>query len=350
MGGSGPLAPVIAVMELEFHQLDLRYERLRVRQPARERRLLASLADAGQQTPIVVVGAPTMYVVVDGHKRVRCLRQLHRDLVAAVAWEMSEPEALIFRQLLRTDATDSAFEQSWLLRTLHDEHGLALDVLARRFDRSVSWVSRRLSLVRTLPAIVQQHVQDGRLVPHAAMKYLVPLARANEGDCVRLADAIAPHRLTTRQIGRLYQRYLAGPDATRALVLADPLLVLRLVDDTAPAAVRPEASAPEALLADLHILGAVARRAARRLQHGGGLLPPERDRAWRLFDHVQGDFHDLQRRCEQELRDARSGIAHGDFELTGEGARDPADCSRAADLAGDCPHGAQGGHADGPAD
>ena len=91
--------------------------------------------------PIVVVMAGALYVVVDGHKRVRCLRRLHRDTVAAVVWEMSEPEALMFRQLLRTDATDSAFEQGWLLRTLHEDHGVALDVLARRFDRSVSWVS-----------------------------------------------------------------------------------------------------------------------------------------------------------------------------------------------------------------
>jgi ParB/RepB/Spo0J family partition protein len=137
---------------------------------------LASLADAGQQMPIVVVTAGSTYVVVDGHKRVRCLRRLQRDTVAAVVWEMAEAEALIFRHLLHTDATDSAFEQGWLLRTLHEQHGLALDALARRFDHSVSWVSRRLSLVRTLPEEIQQHVQDGRLVAHAAMKYLVPLA------------------------------------------------------------------------------------------------------------------------------------------------------------------------------
>lgn len=203
-------------MELEFHQLDGRYERLRVRQPVRERRLLASLADAGQQMPIVVVTAGPAYVIVDGHKRVRCLRRLHRDTVAAVIWEMAEPEALIFRQLLHTDATDSALEQGWLLRTLHEQHGLALDALARRFDRSVSWVSRRLGLVRTLPAPIQEHVRDGQLVAHAAMKYLVPLARANAADCVRLAEAIAPHGLTTRQIGQLYQVYVTGPEATRA--------------------------------------------------------------------------------------------------------------------------------------
>ena len=334
-------------MDLEFHQLDLRYERLRVRQPARERRLLASLADAGQQMPIVVVTGEALYVVVDGHKRVRCLRRLHRDTVAAVRWDMPACDALIFRHLLQTDATTSAFEQAWLLRTLHEDHGLPLDGLARRFDRSVSWVSRRLSLVRTLPDPVQQHVQDGHVIAHAAMKYLVPLARANGQACVRLADAIAPHRLTTRQVGRLYQHYVGGPEATRELVLTDPLLVLRLTDDTPSTSVRPEASAPEALLTDLHILGAVARRAARRLQHGGGLLPPERDRAWRLFDQVQGDFRDLQRRCEQELRDARSGIADGNFELTGERSGDSPDRARPADLPRDCPDGPPSGHRDG---
>lgn len=337
-------------MELEIHQLDMRYERLRVRQPARERRLLASLADAGQQMPIVVVTAGSVYVVVDGHKRVRCLRRLQRDTVGAVVWEMPEAEALIFRQLLHTDATESALEQGWLLRTLHEDHGLALDGLARRFDRSVSWVSRRLGLVRALPESVQHHVQDGQLVAHAAMKYLVPLARANAADCLRLVEAIAPHRLSTRQIGRLYQVYVTGPDTTRELVLTDPLLVLRVTDDTPRAPVRPDASAPEALLTDLHIVGAVARRAARRLQHGGGLLPPERARAWRLFDQVQTDFRDLQRRCEKELRDARSGTADGDFELTGQGSRDPPDRPRPTDLPGDGPEGAHLGQPDGTAD
>ena len=83
---------------MEFHQLDRRYERLRVRHPARERRLLASLADAGQQMPIVVVAAGSVYVVVDGYKRVRCLYRLQRDTVAAVAWEMREPDALTVEQ------------------------------------------------------------------------------------------------------------------------------------------------------------------------------------------------------------------------------------------------------------
>jgi ParB/RepB/Spo0J family partition protein len=334
-------------VDLEFHQLDLRYERLRVRQPAREQRLLASLADAGQQVPIVVVPAPSIYIVVDGHKRVRCLHRLHRDTVAAVIWEMAEGDALIFRHLLQTDGPASVFEQAWLLRTLHEDHRLALDVLARRFDRSVSWVSRRLSLVRTLPDVVQQHVRDGHVAAHAAMKYLVPLARATPSDGIRFAETIAPHRLSTRQVGRLYQHYVEGAAETRALVLTDPLLVLRMTDDTAPARIRPEASAPEALLSDLHVLGAVARRAARRLHHGGGLLPFERARAWRLFEQVRGDFGDLQGRCEQELRDARSESPDGHLAVTGEGLGHPADCPRVTDRTRDRPGGVASGHRDG---
>ena len=65
-------------MQLEFHQLDRRWEHLRVRHPARQRRLLASLADSGQQTPIVVVaseGQPDRYVVIDGYKRIMTLEQ-----------------------------------------------------------------------------------------------------------------------------------------------------------------------------------------------------------------------------------------------------------------------------------
>jgi len=70
-------------VELEFHQLDLRYERLKVVRPEQER-LLASLAEVGQQVPIVVVkkAADCAFVVIDGYKRVRALRRLGRDTVS----------------------------------------------------------------------------------------------------------------------------------------------------------------------------------------------------------------------------------------------------------------------------
>ena len=78
-------------MQLEFHQLDRRLEHLRVRSPQRQRRLLASLAESGQQTPIVVVAAaghPGRYLVISGYKRIAALQQLGRDTVEAVLWRL----------------------------------------------------------------------------------------------------------------------------------------------------------------------------------------------------------------------------------------------------------------------
>ncbi|WP_437328263.1 hypothetical protein [Sorangium sp. So ce381] len=67
-------------MDLELHQVDLRYEELRSRRPARERRQFSSLVEVGQQAPIVVVSpaASERPVVIDGYKRVRLLRRLGR--------------------------------------------------------------------------------------------------------------------------------------------------------------------------------------------------------------------------------------------------------------------------------
>ena len=171
-------------MQLEFHQLDRRWEHLRVRHPARQRRLLASLADAGQQTPIVVVaaaGQPSRYLVIDGYKRIAALQQLGRDTVEAVVWPMGEAEALLLDRSLRFSEHETALEQGWLLQEMEQRFGYGLDELARRLDRSTSWVSRRLALVELLPEAIQQQVREGQISAHVAMKFLVPVARAEPG-------------------------------------------------------------------------------------------------------------------------------------------------------------------------
>src|SRR5205814_10366361 len=160
-------------MQLEFHQLDRRWEHLRVREPHRQRRLLASLADSGQQTPIVVVISPDnsqRYLMIDGYKRIAALEQLGRDTVEATIWAMSEAEALLLSRSLRFSPQESALEQGWLLAEMEQRFGYGLDDLARRFDRSTSWVSRRLALVELLPEAIQQQVREGKLAAQVAMK------------------------------------------------------------------------------------------------------------------------------------------------------------------------------------
>ena len=107
------------------------------------------------------------------------LEQLARDTVEAVVWEMSEADALVLDRSMRFSEQETALEQGWLLSELEQRFGYRLEDLARRFDRSVSWVSRRLALVEQLPEAVQLRVRAGEIAAHVAMKYLAPVARTN---------------------------------------------------------------------------------------------------------------------------------------------------------------------------
>jgi hypothetical protein len=76
--------------------------------------------------------------------------------------------------------------------------------MARRFDRSVSWVSRRLALVEVLPEAIQQQVREGQIPAQVALKFLVPVARVSLEDCQRMAAIFAQHHCDTRAAGQLY--------------------------------------------------------------------------------------------------------------------------------------------------
>lgn len=246
-------------MDLELHQVELRYAALRRRDAKRERAVLASLTELGQQSPVVVVReAAGGWVLVDGYKRVRALKRLHRDTVAAVEWALTEVEALLLTRLMRTAEGDSALEQGWLLRELHERFSLSCGELAKRFDKSESWVSRRLALVSELPEAVQELVRSGGLPAHAAMKHLVPLARAKVQDWQALAVAVAAHGLSSRQVGVLAATWAAAAPEGRALILENPYLVLRAEEESR----QPKDRSPvERLLGDVAAVGAIARRA-----------------------------------------------------------------------------------------
>ena len=139
-------------MELELGQLELRYERLRRRDPRRERQLVASLAEMGQLLPIVVLAADGAgrHVVVDGYKRVRALGRLRRDTVRATVWELEETEALLLERLMRTAEREGPLEQGWLLCELRTRFGLGLEERHGRLDESPS-SPRRSFLEPTRP-------------------------------------------------------------------------------------------------------------------------------------------------------------------------------------------------------
>ena len=323
-------------MHLEFHQLDRRWEHLRVREPQRQRRLLASLVDIGQQTPIIVVaaGPPDRYLVIDGYKRVAALEQLGRDTVEATVWAMSEAEALLLSRSLRFSPQESALEQGWLLAEMEQSFGYGLDELARRFDRSTSWISRRLALVEVLPEAIQQQVREGKLAAQVAMKYLVPVARINAADCTRMAAAFVAHGCNTRQAGQLYTAWSQGTRVVRERILAEPELFLKTQRE-APAA-RP--AAVEQVERDLDMVIAILRRTGRRLAEAlPEMTGPQQKQAQGQLENARRELARMTDRIgkEQEGKHAEPGTTNRDPGTKREGSEQARDRTGAALVAAD---------------
>ena len=287
-------------MQLEFHQLERRWEHLRVRHAGRHRRLLASLAEVGQQTPIVVVaveGQADRYVVIDGYKRIAALEQLGRDTVEAVVWPMSEAAAVLLDRSLRLSEHETALEVGWLLAELEQRFGYGLEELARRFDRSVSWISRRLALVEVLPDAIQQQVREGKIPAQVALKFLVPVARQSLQDCQRMAAIFAQHHCDTREAGQLYAAWRKGSPAIRQRILDDPELFFKAQrQEKAPAGTGAE------LLRDLEMVAAIVNRAQRRLAGAAATEVDDRQaKAARYqIERIQKQLHRIDEEIQPE--------------------------------------------------
>ena len=306
-----------------------------MRDPHRQRHLLASLADSGQQTPIVVVvskDTPERYLVIDGYKRIAALQQLGRDTVEATVWAMSEAEALLLDRTLRLSQPETALEQGWLLSEMEERYGYSLDELARRFDRSVSWVSRRLALVELLPEAIQQQVREGKLAAQLAIKYLVPAARISVDDCERMAAAFATQHCTTREAGQIYTAWREGSRQVRERILAAPELFLKTQRQPQSAATTEAA----ALARDLEMLAAIAQRANRRI--GVALTEMEGmhlEQAQQKIEQTRRDLDRMAQRIkkEREEKNAEPTATHGDSGVARQESEPTQDRARVESIA-----------------
>jgi ParB/RepB/Spo0J family partition protein len=320
-------------MQLEFHQLDRRWEHLRVHHPGRQRRLLASLADSGQQTPIVVViaeGQADRYVVIDGYKRLAALEQLGRDTVEAVVWPMSEAEAVLLDRSLRLAEHETALEVGWVLAEMEQRFGYSLEELARRFDRSVRWVSQRLALVELLPEGIQQQVREGKIAAQAAMKFLVPVARQSLEDCQRMAVILAEHHCDSHEAGQLYAAWRRGSAVIRKRILGDPALFFKAQrQEKAPAGLAGD------LIHDLEMVAAIVNRAHRWL---AGAEAVELDHQHRAAARQQIEWiaKQLQRIDEKLLPEQAPHVEPSttdhDSGAAQPGSGETGDCARHGDL------------------
>jgi hypothetical protein len=206
---------------VELRTLDLRYESCRLRDDAREARLLASLAQRGIEQPLEGADTPDGRFLLNGFKRYRCAHKL--GLHSVPYRSLGQEEAAGIVQLMRV-ASDQALgllEQARFVGELMTVHGLSLAEVAEALSRSKGWVSMRRRLLEEISPPIQELLFRGAFPVYSYLYTLRAFRRMNgvrAEDIERFVRAVAGRRLSVRDIELLAHAYFRGPTALREAI------------------------------------------------------------------------------------------------------------------------------------
>jgi len=314
--------------EVELSILDLRYESYRMRNPALEARLLASIAERGIEEPLEGVDAHERMLLLNGFKRYRCARRLGIGMAPYAS--LGHDEATGIMNLLRVSNSKSLsiLEQAHFIDELRKLHKLGVAEIAEQLSRSKSWVSMRLGLIGEMSEKVREKIFRGSFPVYPYMYTLRQFMRMNGIKKQEIEDfvvAVSGHKLSVRDIEQLAHGYFRGPSSFREAIQQGhfglPLQQMRNVPDDPEGCNDFEA----VLLKDLEIVQKYMQRAMGKSE--------DRRLTTRAF-HAQANlltagivskapaFFETMRKLHD-----RSGQAQGDFSDAPGGDKHKRDCA-----------------------
>jgi ParB-like chromosome segregation protein Spo0J len=151
------------LIELALADFGEHFARYRLRAPAAERVLEASLRRYGQMSPVVVFRWQDRYELIDGFKRLaaaRAVRELSRLWARVIEADERSAKAAIYG-LNRVSGKPSELEEAWIVHALVREDGLPQVDVADLLGRHKSWVCRRLALIEKLAEPAQDELKVG---------------------------------------------------------------------------------------------------------------------------------------------------------------------------------------------
>jgi KorB domain len=222
--------------EVELASLDLRYESFRLKVPALEERLLASILQRGIEEPLEGVEVQPAQVLLNGFKRYRCARRLRLGTVPYRSLGKDEATAILELLKLSNNRSLSILEQAAFIAELKNGRGLNVAEIAAELSRSKSWVSMRLGLLAEMSRPVRQKLFAGAFPVYSYMYLIRQFMRMNgvqPGQIEQFVLATSGQGLSVREVEQLAHGFFRGPDSFRQEILkgnlALPLARMRQV-------------------------------------------------------------------------------------------------------------------------
>jgi ParB family transcriptional regulator, chromosome partitioning protein len=219
------------IINLEWHQLELRYQSMRIHTPRSIQILMLSIHTNGLLVPITVVPSDIPdrpWVVIDGYLRILALKALGQDLVSANVWQMDAANALLYTWKHNKSRYWDVFEEANLLQELLVTHEYSQANLAQQFGKSASWVGYRLQFLTYLPDFIKEAICHGNVSSWVSSRILIPFARANSSHAEQFVDYLITKPHTSREIRAFYEQYLRSNKAVRAELVLNPSIFFKL--------------------------------------------------------------------------------------------------------------------------
>jgi hypothetical protein len=200
---------------IERSTLDLRYQHHRLRDKAREARLLGSIVQRGIEQPLEGVDTPQRRILLNGFKRYRCAEKLNIESVPYVS--LGDDEALAIATLMQSskDKDLNILEQAKFVVELLTVQQMSIADIAELLCRSKAWVCVRKGLLEEMHEEVQQILLRGKFPVYSYMHTLRPFMRLNgigQDKIIRFIRAVAGQSLSVREIQLLADGYFHGPE------------------------------------------------------------------------------------------------------------------------------------------
>ena len=212
---------------VELSTLEMRYEGHRVRDKAREARLLASIAERGIEEPLEGVDTPAGRFLLNGFKRYRCAAKLGMDCVPYESLGEEEATGIVSLMRVATDNSLGILEQARFVVDLLTIHDMSVADVAETLDRSKAWISMRRNLLDEISHEIQQILFLGTFPVYCYMYSLRPFRRMNsipQQDVEQFVKSMAGKKLSVRDIELLANGYFRGPDSLREAIDGGKLL------------------------------------------------------------------------------------------------------------------------------
>lgn len=207
--------------EVELSTLDLRYESYRMRNPALEARLLASIAQRGIEEPLEGVDRPPQSILLNGFKRYRCAVKLGIGMAPYASLGADEAVAILNLLRVSNDRSLSILEQARFIDDLRQLHQMSVAEIGEQLSRSKSWVSMRLGLIGEMSPRVREKIFSGAFPIYPYMYTLRQFMRMNgvrKQDLEEFVVALSGKKLSVREVEQLAHGYFRGPESFREAI------------------------------------------------------------------------------------------------------------------------------------